>query len=53
MTKKEDIQNTKARLGESLKKNGRAKKCAERTLEVKIDSLLVKTARSFGSPGRI
>jgi len=45
MTQKKGFQNTKARLREPLKKNGRANECIERTLEVQIESLLVETAR--------
>jgi hypothetical protein len=43
----------KNKIGRVLKEKWEKKKCIERTLEVQIDSLLVKTARSFGSPGKI
>ena len=46
--KQNGIQHIKARLGESLKKNGKTKYCKGSALEILIDSLLVKKTRSSG-----
>ena len=46
--KQDRMQHTKARFGESQKKNGKTKYCMGSTLEIQMDSLLVKKTRSSG-----
>jgi prophage tail gpP-like protein len=54
MTQKRRHSKHKSKIGRALKeRKEKVEKCIERAFEVQIDSLAVKMARSFGSPGKI